>query len=71
MQDESRQRLITLCKRIRPKIGLGYENLATMVVLYRNAPNSIPAVLRGSDKQTPFYGLFPRFKDLPVQKLGN
>jgi hypothetical protein len=44
------------------------EDLATMVVLYRNAPNSIPAVLRGSDKQAPFHGLFPRFKDLPVKK---
>lgn len=71
MESESRDRLIRLCKRIRPKVGLGYENLATMVVLYRNAPNSTPAVLRGSDKQTPFYGLFPRFKDLPVQKVGD
>ncbi|MGD0436426.1 MAG: hypothetical protein ABSB86_08170, partial [Bryobacteraceae bacterium] len=70
MKGEARDRLITLCKEIRPRIGLGYEGLATMVVMYRNAPNSIPAVLRGSDKQTPFYGLFPRFKDLPIHKIG-
>jgi hypothetical protein len=61
-----RERLIEMCRQIRPKTSLGYESMATMVVLYRNAPNSIPAVLRGSDKQTPFYGLFPRYKDLPV-----
>src|SRR5882762_5602883 len=68
MQGPARERLIAICKQIRPKVGLGYENLATMVVLYRNAPNSIPAILRGSDKQAPFYGIFPRFKDLPVKK---
>lgn len=68
MQGAARDRLIAICKEIRPRIGLGYESLATMVVLYRNAPNSIPAILRGSDKQAPFYGLFPRFKDLPVKK---
>ena len=69
MHGEGRRRLIEICKEIRPNTGLGYENLATMVVLYRNAPNSIPAILRGSDKQAPFYGIFPRFKDLPPIKL--
>lgn len=68
MHGEGRDRLIQICKEIRPNTSLGYDNLATMVVLYRNAPNSIPAILRGSDKQEPFYGLFPRFKDLPIRK---
>lgn len=68
MHSEGRNRLIQICRDIRPNTSLGYESLATMVVLYRNAPNSIPAILRGSDKQEPFYGLFPRFKDLPVKK---
>ena len=68
MAGEARDRLIEICKTIRAKGGLGFENMATMVVLYRNAPNSIPAILRGSDKQEPFYGIFPRFKDLPVQR---
>lgn len=68
MHARGRDRLSEICKEIRPNTSLGYENLATMVVLYRNAPNSIPAILRGSDKQEPFYGLFPRFKDLPVKK---
>jgi hypothetical protein len=62
--------LVEMCKKIRPNTSLGYNDLATMVVLYRNAPNSIPAVLRGSDKQTPFYGMFPRYKDLPVDRVG-
>jgi hypothetical protein len=68
MAGEGRDRLIEICKTIRAKGGLGFENMATMVVLYRNAPNSIPAILRGGDKQDPFYGLFPRFKDLPVER---
>ncbi|MGI9075213.1 MAG: phosphoribosyltransferase-like protein [Bryobacteraceae bacterium] len=68
MHGARRDRLIEICKGIRPNKSLGFDNLATMVVLYRNAPNTIPAILRGSDKQTPFYGLFPRFKDLPVNK---
>lgn len=67
MHSDGRRRLIEICKEIRPYTSLAYGNLATMVVLYRNAPNSIPAILRGSDKQKPFYGLFPRFKDLPVK----
>lgn len=66
LEDDERERLRALCKEIRPNTSLGYESLATMVVLYRNAPDTIPAVLRGSDKQKPFYGLFPRVKDLPV-----
>jgi hypothetical protein len=66
MTGKGRERLTEICKEVRPKTALGYENMATMVVIYRNAPNSIPAVLRGSDKQDPFYGLFPRFQDLPI-----
>ncbi len=39
-----------------------------MVVLYRNAPNSVPALLRGSQNQVPFAGIFPRTTDMPVTK---
>jgi len=68
MHSAGRERLIEICKDIRPNKSLGYDGMATMVVLYRNSPNSIPAILRGSDKQAPFYGLFPRFKDLPLNQ---
>jgi hypothetical protein len=67
MQSVERDRLIAISTEVRPKMALGYENMATMVVIYRNAPNGLPAVLRGSDKQQPFYGLFPRFKDLAIK----
>jgi predicted Fe-Mo cluster-binding NifX family protein len=67
LEDNERTKLIEVCKKIRKNASLGYEGLATMVVLYRNAPNTIPALLRGSDKQSPFFGLFPRVKDLPVE----
>lgn len=68
MDADDRFRFVEKCKEIRHKYCLGYNDLASMVVLYRNAPNSIPAVLRGSDKQTPFYGMFPRYKDLPIRR---
>ena len=68
LEGTGRERLVEICKEIRPNMSLGFDNMATMIVLYRNSPNSLPAILRGSDKQAPFYGLFPRFKDLPVKR---
>lgn len=59
-------RLRELCLQICAKDGLGYERLATMVVLYRNAPDTVPLILRGSLNQNPKCGLFPRFTDLPI-----
>jgi len=67
---EEKERLELVCKGVSSKFGLGYQKLATMVVLYRNAPNTVPAVLRGSLNQTPFFGIFPRWKDLPVRRIG-
>ena len=61
-----KQRLLDLCSAIDKKGGLGYEQMATMVVLYRNAPNTCPRILRGSQGQDPMRGLFPRTTDLPV-----
>ena len=68
MDSAAKNRMREICKGISPKMGLGYNHLATMVVLYRNAPNTVPAVFRGSPNQTPFAGLFPRWKDLPFSK---
>jgi hypothetical protein len=64
-----KDRMELICKGINRVGALGYKGLATMVVLYRNAPNTVPAVLRGSLNQTPFKGIFPRTTDLPVQKM--
>jgi hypothetical protein len=47
------------------KHGLGFRAMATMVVLYRNTPNSVPVVLRGNKRQSPYRGLLPRADDLP------
>jgi hypothetical protein len=69
LEDHEREKLIEVCKKIRKNMSLGYEGLATMIVFYRNAPDTLPALLRGSDKQTPFYGLFPRVKDLPIEDV--
>jgi hypothetical protein len=66
---DEKDRMKLVCKGVNSRFGLGYRELATMVVLYRNAPNTVPAVLRGSLNQTPFVGIFPRTTDLPIPKL--
>jgi hypothetical protein len=68
LSNEDKERLAIICKGINRGGPLGYKGLATMVVLYRNAPNTVPAVLRGSLNQVPFRGIFPRHSDLPLQK---
>lgn len=64
-----RDRLIALGSRTNKKGGLGYGRLATMVVPYRNAPNSLPRLLRGDRDQKPFVGILPKIQDLPVKKM--
>jgi hypothetical protein len=65
----TRTRLRELCGQVFPPVGLGYEGVASHVVFYRNAPNTIPAVLRGSRNQKPYPGLFPRTDDFPPDKF--
>ena len=62
---DEKAELINLCHQIHPSAGLGYKKTATMVVLYRNAPNTTPLLFRGSLRQSPFRGIFPRSDDLP------
>jgi len=66
---EDKERLTELCKSVNSAFGLGYKGMATMVVFYRNAPNTVPVILRGSANQKPIAGIFPRTTDLPVQKI--
>lgn len=66
LDSAAKKRMREINKGISSKMGLGYGDLATMVILYRNAPNTAPAVFRGSPNQAPFAGLFPRWKDLPL-----
>ena len=68
LDSAAKQRMREINRGISAKMGLGYNDLATMVILYRNAPNTAPAVFRGSPNQAPFAGLFPRWKDLPLPK---
>lgn len=69
LQEKDRNRVIEICQGINPKMALGIENMATMVVFYRNAPNQIPAILRGNKNLKPFRGLFPRTDDLPFTRF--
>jgi len=70
LDSASKERMKEVCKGISPRFGLGYKDLATMVVLYRNAPNTVPIIFRGSLNQKPFAGIFPRTTDLPIGKVG-
>ena len=69
MKVEDRARVIEICQEINPKMPLGVDSMATMVVFYRNSPNQIPAILRGNKNLKPFRGLFPRTTDLPFTKI--
>lgn len=65
LSTEERNRLIKICQGMAKKGGLGYQDLATMVVFERNAPNSVPLLFRGDKGQKKFFGLIPRTTDLP------
>jgi hypothetical protein len=60
----TKERLRQLCLGLHSKMGLGFGSLATMVVLYRNAPNTLPLLFRGNLEQRSFLGIFPRTTDL-------
>lgn len=64
-----RSHLEAMCLEIDPNIGMGYQRLASMTVLYRNAPDTFPMLFRGSPNQAPLVGLLPRAQDLPVRPL--
>lgn len=66
---EEKTRLVVLSKKISRREPLGYKNLATMIALYRNAPNTTPLVLRGNIGQNKFIGVLPRTTDLLVPSL--
>ena len=65
LEEEVKERLRTLCVGIDGRSALGYGGLASMVVFYRNAPNSLPVIFRGNVDQEPNMGIFPRISDLP------
>jgi hypothetical protein len=70
LEPEVKERLRSLCLQIDKKSALGYKALASMVVFYRNAPDTIPVLLRGSVDQKPYVGIFPRISDLPKRIIG-
>jgi len=65
--DEEKESLLLVCDRIS-RYGLGFMNMGVMVVPWLNAPDNVPIILRGSQDQAPYVGIFPRTTDLPVQK---
>lgn len=56
--------IVNLCNSINAQAGLGFDNLASMVVSFGDSPDTMPLVFRGSRGQTPYRGIFPRHDDL-------
>lgn len=65
LSSDTRLRLLRLFRdHFGPgKRPLGFDGLATNVLIYRNAPNTTPLVFRGNRGQYPFHGIIPRFDD--------
>ncbi len=66
LEQETKDRFRQMSLGIHSRVGLGFSGLATMVVLYRNAPNTTPLIIRGNLDQKNFVGIFPRTTDLPI-----
>lgn len=62
--EETKRCLIEYCKEADSTAPLGYKGLASMVIFYRNTPNTTPAIFRGNVGQDIKFGIFPRTTDL-------
>lgn len=67
LESRHRKRLVELSYKVDGGNGLGYGDLASMVIGYLNAPDSTPPILRGSNDQKPYFGVLPRTTDLPAK----
>jgi hypothetical protein len=65
--DEEKESLRLVCRRISQD-ALGFMDMVVMVVPWLNSPDNVPIILRGSQDQTPYLGIFPRTTDLPAPK---
>jgi len=63
LKEDVKNRLIEIAKEIDKGAPLGYRDLASMVVFYRNSPNSLPSIFRGNVGQDISKGIFPRNTD--------
>jgi hypothetical protein len=69
LRRDAKTRLLDLCRTVHGHggSGLGYGELATAVVFYRNAPNTVPLLLRGNISQNRYVGVLPRTTDLSAR----
>ena len=65
LSDDEKDRINRYGISIDSNYSLGFQNAATMIIVYRNAPNSTPLIFRGAKKQRGWVGITPRFDDLP------
>jgi hypothetical protein len=64
LTEEDKTALRRYCMGLHQVHGLGFRKLATMVVYYRNSPNTVPLLIRGSRGQVVCRGILPRTTDL-------
>ena len=60
----AREGIVELGRSVWGKASLGFDKLATNVIMYRNAPNTTPLIFRGNRGQQPMHGIVPRYDDL-------
>lgn len=68
LPDQTKQHLISICETVHSRTPLGFGDIASMIIFFSNAPDNVPAVLRGSTDQTPYKGIFPRVTDLAARQ---
>lgn len=56
-------RLVEISQEIDASAPLGYRDIASMVVFYRNVPNGMPPIFRGNVGQDRSLGILPRSTD--------
>lgn len=66
--DSEKRTLLDVSGRISSHT-LGFMGMGVMVVTWLNAPDNVPVILRGSQDQVPYMGIFPRTTDLPLQTV--
>ena len=60
----ARRDVVELGEKMWKGRSLGFDKLATNVIVYRAAPNTTPLIFRGNLGQSPYRGIVPRFDDL-------
>jgi hypothetical protein len=62
--DGEKNKLKSYCQRAG-NMPLGFFDMGLLLAFTHGAPNNTLAAIRGSKRQTPWFGILPRYEDLP------